>query len=78
MIDPIKNNYGEAIRSHTDVTSMQKAIKAVFNHIIKDTPVQQLMFCPTTSDTWCKFWQNKLHDTGLYEESTRLPIVFKE
>ena len=36
MIDHIQNNYGEAIRNHTDVTSMQIAIKAVFNHMIKD------------------------------------------
>ena len=68
MIDRIQNNYGEAIRSHSDIDSMKKAIDAILHHMIKDDTmplVQQHMYCPRHSKMWCKFWLNKLHDKGV-------------
>ena len=62
MIDRIQNNYGEAIRSHSDIDSMKKAINAILHHMIKDDTmplVQQHMYCPRHSKTWCKFWRDK-------------------
>ena len=73
MIDRIQHNYGEAIRSHSDIDSMKKAINAIFHHTIKDDTmslVQQHMYCPRHSKTWCKFRLDKHHDKGTYDESS--------
>ena len=36
VIDRIQNNYGEAIRTNNDVQSMKNAVRAIYNHMIKD------------------------------------------
>ena len=74
MIDRIQNI------QNSDIDSMKKAINAILHHMIKDDTmslVQQHMYCPRHSKTWCKFWLDKLHDKGTYNESSRLPTVFK-
>ena len=48
--------------------------------MIKDekmTLVQQHKHCPMNKSTWCKFWQDKLHNHGNYTEDSRIPEVFK-
>ena len=35
------------------------------------------MPCPKTTNTWCKYWQDKLHNKGMYTEDSRLPSVSK-
>ena len=58
MIDWIQNDYGEAIRNHSDIDSMKKAIDAILHHMIKDDTmslVQQHMYCPRHSKPWCEF-----------------------
>ena len=77
FIDRIQNNYGEAIRNNNDVLSMKTAIRAIYEHMIKDNElslVQQHMNCPKTTNTW---WQDKLQNKGMYTEDSRLPSVFK-
>ena len=32
--------------------------------------------CPQTTDTWCKFWHDKIHGSKTYEGANRLPNVF--
>ena len=82
FIDRIQNNYGEAIRNNNDVLSMKTAIRAIYEHMIKDDElslVQQHMHCPKTTNTanTCKHWQDRLHNKGMYTEDSRLPSVFK-
>ena len=79
VIDRIQNNYGEAIRTNNDVQSMKNAVMAIYNHMIKDdnlSIMQQHRYCPKISSTWCKYWQDKLHNNGDYTEVGRLPPIF--
>ena len=48
--------------------------------MIKDDKLpqtEQHKYCPIHTNTWCKFWQDRLHGTSTYSEGTRLPAVFK-
>ena len=59
---------------------MKTAISGVYHHMIKDekmTLVQQHKHCPMNKSTWCKFWQDKLHNHGNYTEDSQIPEVFK-
>ena len=40
--------------------------------------VQQHIYCPKHSGTWCKYWQEKLYGNGSYDDNSRLPSVFRE
>ena len=80
VIDRIQSNYGEAIRNNSEIGTMKTTISGVYHHMIKDekmTLVQQHKHCPMNKSTWCKFWQDKLHNHGNYTEDSRIPEVFK-
>ena len=67
MIDRIQNI------QNSDIDSMKKAINAILHHMIKDNTmslVQQHMYCRRHSKTRCKFWLDKLHGKGTYDESS--------
>ena len=58
---------------NSDIDSMKKAINAILHHMIKDNTmslVQQHMYCRRHSKTRCKFWLDKLHGKGTYDESS--------
>ena len=68
-IDRIRNNYGEAIRNSTIQTIMKTTILAVYHHMIRDDSLslnEQHKYCPIHINTWCKYWQDNLHNTCKY------------
>ncbi|GFY11394.1 uncharacterized protein TNCV_3182361 [Trichonephila clavipes] len=63
-IDRLQAYYGLAIRRNlSSVKDMQQAIWAIFLHKLSTDEKPQHGFCPSDSDTWCKFKkQNCLGD----------------
>ena len=58
---------------------MKTVIFAVYHHMIKGnelTLIQQHKYYPMHKNTWCLFWQDKLHDICRYTVETR-SAVFK-
>lgn len=58
---------------------MKKSIKAIQCHMIKNDKQsleKQHQVCPKSSDTWCKYWNDKHNGTTTYSEDNRLPQVF--
>ena len=82
MIDKFQNSYGLAIRRNTgDLDGMITSIWAVYEHMIMDdqTPLpEQHGKCPKTSDTWCKYWRARFDHSLTYDQSARLPQIFRE
>ncbi|GFW74437.1 uncharacterized protein TNCV_2413361 [Trichonephila clavipes] len=55
-IDRLQAYYGLAIRRNlSSVKDMQQAIFAIFLHKLSTDEKPQHGFCPSDSDTWCKF-----------------------
>ncbi|GFT74868.1 uncharacterized protein TNCV_1673341 [Trichonephila clavipes] len=55
-IDRLQAYYGLAIRRNlSSVKDMQQAIWAIFLHKLSTDEKPQHGFCPSDSDTWCKF-----------------------
>lgn len=81
VIDKIQNYYGNAIRRNAgDLKQMKNDIWAIYHHMIRDDSQKlevQHKLCPKSSDTWCKFWQDKTNNTSNYNESSRLPEIFR-
>lgn len=82
MIDKLQNYYRLAIRRNTgDLEGMIDAIWAVYQHTIKETDTslpEQHNKCSKTSDTWCTYWKSRFDRSLIYDESGRLPPVFRE
>ncbi|GFU92643.1 uncharacterized protein TNCV_4795711 [Trichonephila clavipes] len=60
-IDRLQAYYGLAIRRNlSSVKDMQQAIWAIFLHKLSTDEKPQHGFCPSDSDTWCKFKKAEL------------------
>ncbi|GFS60754.1 uncharacterized protein TNCV_2001591 [Trichonephila clavipes] len=56
LIDKLAHYYGNAIRCNsTSVKEMRKAIWAVWGHSCSTDDEPMHWFCPTNSNTWCKY-----------------------
>ena len=81
VIDKIQNHYGNAIRRNGgDLKQMKNDIWAIYYHMIRDDDQDlevQHKHCPKSNSTWCKFWQDKINKTSNYNESSRLPEIFR-
>ena len=70
-----------SLRYCSSVNEMKTAIQAVFCHMIKNGSLplsKQHQYCPVPTNTWCKYWLDKLHDSDKYTEDSCLPSVFKD
>ena len=79
-INTLQNYFGMAIRSNSgDVNSMRKAIGAVLFHC-SDIQVEheRHKFCPTGSDSWCKWQSDKVTGKTTYKKKINLPSAIKE
>ena len=75
-IDKLQNYYGLAIRNNlNDVSSMQKAVRAILYHSASTTKKPMHQFCPTGSTSWCGWQRN----SQTYEHHDSIPrAIFEE
>ncbi|GFV92120.1 uncharacterized protein TNCV_1895561 [Trichonephila clavipes] len=60
-IDRLQAYYGLAIRRNlSSVKDMQQAIWAIFLHKLSTDEKPQHGFCPSDTDTWCKFKKSRI------------------
>ncbi|GFT52517.1 uncharacterized protein TNCV_14811 [Trichonephila clavipes] len=73
-IDLLQAYYGLAIRRNlSSVKDMQQAIWAIFLHKLSTDEKPQHGFCPSDSDTWCKFKNAELLGET-YHHKNSLPV----
>ncbi|GFU72035.1 uncharacterized protein TNCV_1459291 [Trichonephila clavipes] len=73
-IDRLQAYYGLAIRRNlSSVKDMQQAIWAIFLHKLSTDEKPQHGFCPSDTDTWCKFKKAKLLGET-YHHKNSLPV----
>ncbi|GFX03860.1 uncharacterized protein TNCV_4677651 [Trichonephila clavipes] len=73
-IDRLQAYYGLAIRRNlSSVEDMQQAIWAIFLHKLSTDEKPQHGFCPSDSDTWCKFKKAELLGET-YHHKNSLPV----
>ncbi|GFV52663.1 uncharacterized protein TNCV_2873341 [Trichonephila clavipes] len=73
-IDRLQAYYGLAIRRNlSSVKDMQQAIRAIFLHKLSTDEKPQHGFCPSDSDTWCKFKKAELLGET-YHHKNSLPV----
>ncbi|GFY18833.1 uncharacterized protein TNCV_3875211 [Trichonephila clavipes] len=73
-IDHLQANYGLAIRRNlSSVKDMQQAIWAIFLHKLSTDEKPQHGFCPSDTDTWCKFKRAELLGET-YHHKNSLPV----
>ncbi|GFU21255.1 uncharacterized protein TNCV_301871 [Trichonephila clavipes] len=73
-IDRLQAYYGLAIRRNlSSVKDMQQAIWAIFLHKLSTEEKPQHGFCPSDSDTWCKFTKVELLGET-YHHKNSLPV----
>ncbi|GFX75723.1 uncharacterized protein TNCV_2082341 [Trichonephila clavipes] len=73
-IDRLQAYYGLAIRRNlSSVKDMQQAIWAIFLHKLSTDEKTQHGFCPSDSDTWCKFKKAELLGET-YHHKNSLPV----
>ncbi|GFT50316.1 uncharacterized protein TNCV_1024391 [Trichonephila clavipes] len=73
-IDRLQAYYGLAIRRNlSSVKDMQQAIWAIFLHKLSTDEKPQHGFCPSDSDTWCKFKKAELLGET-YHHKNSLPV----
>ncbi|GFX33437.1 uncharacterized protein TNCV_4122711 [Trichonephila clavipes] len=73
-IDRLQAYYGLAIRRNlSSVKDMQQAIWAIFLHKLSIDEKPQHGFCPSDSDTWCKFKKAELLGET-YHHKNSLPV----
>ncbi|GFW74840.1 uncharacterized protein TNCV_5138191 [Trichonephila clavipes] len=66
LIDKLAHYYGNAIRCNsTSVKEMRKAIWAVWGHSCSNDDEPINWFCPTNSNTWCKYIYNAAINNNL-------------
>ena len=67
--------YGEAIRNFPgDVDGMYRAIWAVFHHSLSNDEKHDHQFCPSGSDSWCKFNRALANNEEPPKQTPKLPI----
>ncbi|GFV08852.1 uncharacterized protein TNCV_3820951 [Trichonephila clavipes] len=73
-IDRLQAYYGLAIRRNlSSVKDMQQAIWAIFLHKLSSDEKPQHGFCPSDTDTWCKFKKAELLGET-YHHKNSLPV----
>ncbi|GFW48206.1 uncharacterized protein TNCV_2382901 [Trichonephila clavipes] len=73
-IDRLQAYYGLAIRRNlSSVKDMQQAIWAIFLHNLSTDEKPQHGFCPSDTDTWCKFKKTELLGE-IYHHKNSLPV----
>ena len=74
MIDKLENYYGTAIRSNVgSLEGMTKAVHASLFHCVSTEAKPYHVHCPTGSDSWCRYQQDKANNTNLYKHGAGLP-----
>jgi hypothetical protein len=78
LIDQLSTYFGNAIREHKDsLTDMRKAIWAIFYHKKSTDEFPTHDFCPSDSNTWCKY--NKASVEGVaYHHKNPIPSAVME
>ena len=67
--------YGEAIRNFPrDVGGMHRTIWAVFHHSLSNDEKHNHQFCPSGSDSWCKFNRAHSNDEEPPKHTPKLPM----
>ena len=82
-VDQIQTNYGYAIRNNKgEIDNIICAIWALFYHTIRGSPsdsrAEQHFYCPKDIGTWCKYYQDVINKTELYDISKCIPYLFRE
>lgn len=73
-IDKLQNYYGIAIRSNIgNLKNMQKDIHASLFHIASNDDHPYHTHCPTGSDSWCRYQQDRANKTKLHKHGAGLP-----
>lgn len=83
VIDSLQNYYGKAIRGNVhDVNKMNKAVWAIYYHTISTDSKPQHSYCPTGTESWCKYNQEAVKGKeSEYRHKHPLPMdaaVFKD
>ena len=77
-INKLQNLYGIALRQNVNKTvhEMKVAVGAVLYHSteFKETENRHL-YCPRGTDTWCKYWKDKLNNEKQFVEKPGMPIA---
>ena len=75
IINSMQNYYGLAIRRNLgSLYMMKKAIGAVLYHCTEfASPTERHKYCPTGSDSWCKWQLDKQNGTKLYKPRIGIP-----
>ena len=74
VIESLTVYFGRAIRNFPgDVDGMFKAIWAVFHHSISDDDQHDHQFCPSGSDSWCKFNRALAENEETPKHTPKLP-----
>ena len=75
VIDGLTVFYGRAIRNFPgDVEGMHRAIWAVFHHSLSSDEKHNHQFCPSGSDSWCKFNRALANDEEPPKHTPKLPM----
>ena len=78
LINKLQNLYWIALRQNVNKTvhEMKVAIGAVLYHSteFKETENRHL-YCPRGTDTWCKYWKDKLNNEKQFVEKPGMPIA---
>ena len=81
-MDSMQNYYGQAIGGNKgNIDGIKEGIKAIQYHMIRQDNLsleKQHQFCPKGTESWCKFWLDKLDNTNIYDDKKRLPDVFRD
>ncbi|GFX93226.1 uncharacterized protein TNCV_4761051 [Trichonephila clavipes] len=77
-IDQLQKYYGLAIRRNlSSVKDMRQGIWAIFLHKISTDENPQHGFCPSGSDTWCRYKKAQL-ENKVYHHKYKLPVAVME
>ena len=73
-IDKLQNYYGIAIRSHSTVAEMKKAIHASLFHVASSADNNYHAHCPIGESSWCRFNSDKITGLSTYKAGPGLPL----
>ena len=78
LINTLQNLYGIALRQNVNKTvhEMKVAIGAVLYHSTEFKETENChLYCPRGTDTWCKYWKDKLNNEKQFVEKPGMPIA---
>ena len=81
MINKLQNLYGIALRQNVNKTvrEMKVAIGAVLHHSTEFKETENChLYCPQGSNTWWKYWMDKINNTNKVVEKPGMPIAMYE